>query len=401
MPARKLRLGGASYDLAWASPLAGRVTSDLILVAGGGGSGNTGVKNQVQVVRAKGQGEYELVTQFVTDSDGNQRFCCGICSGGWEGASLVGVALGTHCLVLSMEFDEAQNKATFTRLVEFEADFSEKDAGVNCCCITATSDLVTGGEDGVVRFWRLDKQQHHASATSVSNTFSCPGHSAPVMALGRHPSEPWVCSASKDGSCKMWNSKTGELLADILPVSDGSGNTGAKASLSKMQCRGCCFSADGSHLYTIQCGRIGSTILIMYALVPSKIETGGPGTTSFTAVPKKTAVANKSPSTRLVISGSGKYLAVGCSSGAVSVFHSETFVKVFSGLCHDDQPVLGLAFAPQDDSEPKHNNCVFVTCSVDSFFTSTTVYGSYAPGYLLLAVLLLILGILIHYLHYK
>lgn len=387
MPARKLRIGGASYDLAWARPLAGRANSDLILIAGGGGSGNTGVKNQVQVVRSKGQGEYELVTQFVTDSDGNQRFCCGICSGGWEGASLVGVALGTHCLVLSMEFDEAQSKASFTRLVEFEADFSKEDAGINCCCITPSSDVVTGGEDGVVRFWRLDKQQQHlpAGAALVSNTFCCSGHSAPIMALGSHPREAWVCSASKDGSCKIWDSKTGKLLADIVPISDGSGGSGAKASLTKMQCRGCCFSADGDYLYTIQCGRIGSTILIKYSLSLNSRQDAGD--TPLMAVAKKTTVASKSPSTRLVISGTGEYIAVGCSSGAVAVFDSETLAKVFSGPCHDDQPVLGLAFAPRDASDAERAMCVFVTCSVDSFMTSTAVHGSSVVAYLLIAVL--------------
>ena len=398
---RTIRLGGTSYDMAWA--WAGphdKNASNLILIAGGGGSGNTGIKNQVQVVKAKGKGDFELVTQFVTDHDGHQRFCCGICSGGWEGASIVGVALGTHCLVLSLRFDEAQNKASFTRLVEFAADFAENDAGVNCCCITTSSDIATGGEDGVVRFWRLSNQcaSSSASAPTVSATFECRGHAAPIMALQRHPSEPWVCSASKDGTCKIWNSQTGLLLADILAVSDGGANgaTGStkSSSLTKMQCRGCCFSADGTHLYTIQCGRVGSTILIKYLLIKGVKIDAAP---TMTAIAQKTVVANKNPSTRLVISDSGDCIAVGCSTGLVQVFDATTLAKLFSGACHDDQPVLGLAFAPQAFSEMERTRCLFVTCSVDNLFSHTSIYPPTSILLYLLILIVLIGILLIHW----
>ena len=70
-----------------------------------------------------------------------------------------------------------------------------------------------------------------------SKIYELQDHTAPVSALVEHPSEPWICSAGKDGSCKIWNLKLGTLLIDIPYLVDNIPNFDPKKM--KMECRGC------------------------------------------------------------------------------------------------------------------------------------------------------------------
>jgi len=359
--ARKLfwRLAAPSYDVDWLT-LSDKSRGDYALIAGGGGTGNTGVKNQVQVAAYSGKGEFEFLRSFETDSEGRQRFCSGVCHGVIDGVTVVCALLETDVLLLSVaqakgEEGQQQQSLEMSRLVEFKADFAEKEPSVNCACVTKEGRIVTGGEDSVVRVWSM--VGGNDSNCTINKLHECKGHSAPVMALGKHPREPWVCSASKDGTCKVWNTETQQLLLSIAPIDESSGVPSTAST--KLQCRGCCFSTDGSSLFTILCGRKGSTHLLKFS-----ISLGADKTLSYS--PQRAVVASKDPSTRLVLIDSGEKIAIGGSNGQVAVFDATTLSKVFSLVAHDDYPVTGLAFAPASIASADGMSCFLVTCSVDN-----------------------------------
>jgi WD40 repeat protein len=99
--------------------------------------------------------------------------------------------------------------------------------------------VVTGGDDHVVRTWIVedDAGEKKTQQWKTTKIFELKDHTAPITALSEHPSEPWICSSGKDGSCKIWNIKTGILLLDIPFLIDGI--KGFDPNKMKMECRGC------------------------------------------------------------------------------------------------------------------------------------------------------------------
>jgi hypothetical protein len=76
--ARFHRLEVPSFDLTWLN-----LTNfdEVALVAGGGGSFKSGVKNQIQIARVHDADKVTFVESFITDEDTKRRLCCGLACG--------------------------------------------------------------------------------------------------------------------------------------------------------------------------------------------------------------------------------------------------------------------------------------------------------------------------------
>ncbi len=133
----------------------------------------------------------------------------------------------------------------------------------NACLITSGGSIVSGGDDGVVRIWAVDNGETESEAWKVSKVFELKDHKGAVSALSEHPIENWICSAGKDGACKLWDLASGKLVSDIPCMVDGLAGVGSvNGKPPKIECRGCVFSIDGQFLYTIQSPRKGGAYLI-------------------------------------------------------------------------------------------------------------------------------------------
>jgi WD40 repeat protein len=131
---------------------------------------------------------------------------------------------------------------------------------LNTVLITSFGIVVTAGDDCTVRTWVTSsaspslppapetatpgkKSKTDKNTTTVvpgwiaTRVFELKDHSSPISALSEHPSEPWVCSAGKDGACKIWNIKMGTLLMNIPFLIEGIPNF--DPNKTKMECRGC------------------------------------------------------------------------------------------------------------------------------------------------------------------
>ena len=249
---RKSRLAVPAWDICWhTSP-----TTAHVFLPSGGGKARSGVFNQIQVAKEPGSELFSFLPGFKTDTDESKRLPSGICTGKIKNKSVVCLLMNDSCILMSVNFaaaaserskdgkkknDEIEECFTFTRLVEFKAGFgaTEDDSGVNCSCITASGHIVTGGEDGSVRLWEVSFEKGSGACT-VKQLSELKGRKGPVMALSLHPSEPWVGSASRDGSCMLWQLNDDECLS-IIPAMEGLAGKGSASSTkpSPLQCRGC------------------------------------------------------------------------------------------------------------------------------------------------------------------
>ena len=364
------RLQCPSYGLKWLTlTCENGERSELVLVAGGGGTLKTGVPNQLHVFKYIGSGDFDLLPAFDTD-----RFCSGVCHGVIGGKLVLCAQLESMCLLLSVSQASSKDSLSFKRLVDFTADKQ-----VTCCTI-ASGDLVTGGEDCVVRIWKLIDGENGTFSISTPREFK--GHSGEIMAVAKHPNENWICSASKDGTCKIWDVETAELLLEV-PSPDASSGIASSATI-KFECRGCVFSHDGAHLYTINNGGRGASHLIKFCVKSHEQEKK-----KLQSVPVKTVMAHKGPSSCLAISEGGELIAVGSMNGFAKVLHTDTLATELMRVCHDDYPVTDVCFAAEPVAKRENASCFIVTCSVDNRMAA--VVSRRRPIWLILFVFLLLL----------
>lgn len=395
------RIAVPSFDLAWLE-----CEEDVyVLIPGGGGSTKSGVKNQIQIAKvSKGGTAFEFIESFKTDTDDKTSLCSGIYCGTFQKQAVVCALLDSFCRVLSVEHNAVDGTITLVKKAEFVADKAAEEPSVNCCCITRENVVVTGGEDGTCRLWTLSKGKSSKDEWKAVPAGDLTGHTSPIMALSLHPTNPWVCSASKDGTCKVWNISTKSLLLDI-PHIDGLAGVGSNKLGKKptMECRGCCFSEDGEHLYTIQSARSGSTHLIKWVWEDEQKGTNekgangkgtnGKGTnkkSTMIAKPIKYIAAAKIPSTRLKINDSGTLLALGTCEGSTEVFDTRTLSKVKKFTCHA-LPVTGLGFCPSKIPLTAGKRALLVSCSADRIMAKMPINEPMS----LLTMLLVLLAILL------
>ena len=72
------RLNVPSFDLTWLNL---NENDQVALIAGGGGSFKSGVKNQIQIARIHDADKVTFLTSYITDEDTQRRLCCGLACG--------------------------------------------------------------------------------------------------------------------------------------------------------------------------------------------------------------------------------------------------------------------------------------------------------------------------------
>ena len=201
------RLAVPSFDLAWADLNDGKEC--LVLIPGGGGSTKSGVRNQIQVAKYDGPRGFALLKSFMTDVEEKSNFCSAISSGIIEGRAIVCAVVDDSCLIFESQRAD-DGGVDLSKRTEFKADFNKEFASVNCCMV-ASKHVLTGGEDHICRLWNISWESvGEDEVWNVKQVREMKGHAAPVMAIARHPTRPWVVTASKDGTCKIFDASNGQ-----------------------------------------------------------------------------------------------------------------------------------------------------------------------------------------------
>jgi WD40 repeat protein len=323
----------------------------------------------------------------LTDSDDKSSLCSGIHCGILQKQTVVCALLDDSCKLLVTEYSSKDSSIKFEKKAEFIADKAKAEPGVNCCCFTRESMMVTGGEDNTCRVWKVSTGKKPSDEWNTTLEGEMAGHTKPIMALSLHPLAPWVCSASKDGTCKIWNTSTKTLLLSIPYVDGlaGVGSANANKTAVQYECRGCCFSVDGKYLYTIQSARRGATHLIKWEL-----EQQGDKKKELVAVPYKYVQASKIPSTRLKLNDTGTLLALGTAEGEVVIFNADNLTKVSTKVCHD-LPVTGMGFAPSQLAVDIGKRALVVSCSADRLMATLQIADPMSALTMVLVIAALVL----------
>eukprot|EP00903_Cladosiphon_okamuranus_P012539 g11742.t1 len=349
------------FSVAWSeSTSADGNATPAVLSAGGGGAGNTGVGNKISLIAVKGgvsQPSHAITHEVETSPE-----TCN-CVAASDNGQLMAAAFGKTVRIY------ASNPSGFHPLAEVRADYADKESGVNSMAFVKRKAggsgetegsmlLATGGEDGVLRVWELRADVPtngndngvggKLPSISVDMVGECKGHTKPVTCVRFHPSAAVVLTASKDGTCRLWDWKRGSEAA-FLPTTSGLPPTAAAAKASVIMCRSCCFSPDKPDaIFSVQSGPRGSAYVTewRYTLRQDDAGTAGKGVL-YDVKPVKVSPASPHPATSLSVRGDGTRLAVGNVEGTVLVYRLPGFAKVMEYPAHD-LPVTGLGFAPRE-----------------------------------------------------
>eukprot|EP00752_Nemacystus_decipiens_P006396 g5761.t1 len=336
-------------------------SSPAILTAGGGGAGKTGVGNKISLIAIKGgtnQPSHAIAHEVETSPE-----TCN-CVAASENGQLMAAAFGKIVRVY------ASNPSGFHPLADVRADYAEKESGVNSMAFVQRKPgmsggngetegvtlLATGGEDGVLRVWELradtltdgsdDGDGERLPSISIDIIGECKGHAKPVTCVRFHRSAAVVLTASKDGTCRLWDWERGSEAA-LLPTTSGLPPTAAAAKAPAIMCRSCCFSPDKPDaIFSVQSGPRGSAYVTEWRYALRQDITGGEGLL-YDVKPVKVTLASPHPATSLSVRDDGTRLAVGNVEGTVLVYRLPGFAKVMEYPAHD-LPVTGLGFSPRE-----------------------------------------------------
>ncbi|CAM9543911.1 unnamed protein product, partial [Hapterophycus canaliculatus] len=324
-------------------------STPAVLTAGGGGAGNTGVGNKISLIAVKGgvsQPSHAIAHELETSPE-----TCN-CVASSDNGQLMAAAFGKNVRIY------ASNPSGFHQLAEVRADFAEKESGVNYMAFVdrkggeSSGDrgnrganggvtlLATGGEDGILRVWELRADTRGAwlsdvgeddqpPSLSVDLMRECKGHTKPVTCVRFHPSGSLILTASKDGTCRLWDCERG-LEAALLPTTSGLPPAAAAAKAPVIMCRSCCFSPDKSDaIFSVQSGPRGNAYVTEWRYSVRRNDSGDVGVLC-EVKPVKVSLVSPHPATSLTVRGDGTRLAVGNVEGTVLVYRLPGFAKVGS-----------------------------------------------------------------------
>lgn len=345
--------------------------SCVIVYVGGGGSSKTGIGNRLEVAELEAENRLSVLATLDTGTELGTALSAD--------GRLIAACFGAQLRLFRCEC--LKPMPVIEPLATVTADFEEKDASLNCCCLM-NSVVATGGEDGCLRLWRTDG----------SKLFDCGGddkHDEAITSVDFAPSGHVVCSSSKDNTCRLWSVATGRLLCvlDVAPLCPpppvGGGKKKRGLPPPKLNCRACCF-ADDATLFSVASFTRGPAYAHKWTLDVDQ-ELGGK--------PVATARASALPVSAAAIGPRKATLALGDVDGILRVLDLN-FAEVARAKLHD-LPITAISSGP-DSTSALIANSLF-SASADNKLGSIVLPDATQPGcpFCFLALLVALAAILL------
>lgn len=359
--------------------------TELLIVAGGGGSSRSGLSNKVSLVSLKSSRtddkeelktttknnlkssdnllnttvpvpvtknksqlnalfhltyEKDLVTNVALEPLNGSLLLCGL------GAETWAYWINSDC----------QN-ATFVGKVK--TDFLKDGPLQNCVAFHPTGkSFATGGEDGKVRVWKIperltniksDETIEEADSTAAVGETSefkklldCDAHTQYITTIDYNGDGTLLASTAKDGKCHIWSTETGKLFTSLVDANAAIPTADPKEKKAgKYVYRSCRFSKFGNMIVTLLTPTRGPSFLKIWSL---------PNTRMGHSTALGTLNLGRFPPCSMATSV--RYIAVGGSDGSVKVF--DYALKSIRQVDPAHQlPVTGIAFRPSMLAEEK------------------------------------------------
>ncbi|KAI9983617.1 hypothetical protein PInf_007682 [Phytophthora infestans] len=354
----------------------------LLAICGGGGSLKSGIKNTVDIYKLSDTDPTGFSKEITADT--GLELASGVAFS--HDGQLIAVSVSAGCWVYALNLKEK----TITLLVKFRTDFHDEDSSQSCARFVGNSTILTGGEDGVVRIWRLsrdpskpekaagsakaltvpDERDLHANvvteeqpklgdcvikgANMVTLTREYRGHSKRIRDIDVDLSHRnLVASSSEDQSCHLWR------LTEVTPICKFSKDDALDIALQRLPTKPIVgprkhvfrcvrFSNSGRRLYTMLTPARGDSILIKWK----------PGTIAqeseeqWTWVVEETAIAGEKPVASLCVSQDDRFVCAAAVTGEIKVFLTSTLRQyTIKSTMQHSFAITGMSFAPSADKQ--------------------------------------------------
>ncbi|XP_057314490.1 prolactin regulatory element-binding protein-like [Hydractinia symbiolongicarpus] len=327
------------------------INASMFVVAGGGGSAKTGVKNAVRVYKLVQNGKSYKADTICEVETGSRAVMNLHLS---PSRTVLAIGMDHLCQFYNIKCIEADGKEslslTATKSVDTVPVARGDDDGEYQKCVKFTPDqkhVITAASDGSCKIFKypsLEEKFHIKKA-----------HSDEIDEIDVHPNSKLFVSVSKESSAGLWR------------ISDGKKELELPFSLDKKdedfyRFRNCRFveSKDSDRVYLFSTN------------IPRKYSKGNPvnclvkwNTNKW--IPEQT-VFIKHTLSALNASGNGRYVGVGTADGSVLIYISWNMrhLKTISGV--HDIFVTGLSFIPENKElcESMKMDAGILSCSIDN-----------------------------------
>ncbi|RLN14259.1 hypothetical protein BBO99_00004861 [Phytophthora kernoviae] len=359
-------------------------------ICGGGGSLKSGIKNTVDIYQLSDTDPTGFTKEISADT--GLELASGVAFS--HDGQLIAVSVSAGCWVYTLDLEAK----TMTLLVKFRTDFAaEEESSQTCARFVGNSTILTGGEDGVVRVWRLnrdvsepdktvgtakalavpEKVDPHAKmetseqpklgdsaingANMVTLTREYRGHTKRIREIDVDVSHRnLVVSSSEDQSCHLWR------LTEVSPICKFSKDDALDIAFQRLptkppvgprkhQFRCVRFANSGRRLYTVLTPARGDSILIKWKpeTIAQENEDQWPW------VVEETAIAGDKPVASLCVSQDDRFVCAAAVSGEIKVFLASTLhlYKKKSTEQHTFA-ITGMSFVPSADKQAPHCHLV-------------------------------------------
>jgi WD40 repeat protein len=355
----------------------------FLLIPGGN---NENECKQVQICREISIGDgYEVIEKFDTIKKDIDIKSHGVICGYIKMNSVIAIlvegnirlyALGSsedNEIVIKEDKKELDDdlKLNTTILADFQADFSLNPL-INSCVLLPSGHIISGGDDGICRVWSVDvpSSDKRDDSWTIFKDEEWEDHSAPIVDMCNDAVSSFLCTASLDGTCNLYELDTGQNY--VMQCNDAMKIIPNNVDFlindkDKIQCKGCCFSEDGNNLYTIQCYESKNNTYLTkwsFELISSPLE--------FQINPINTMLVSESIGVKLCISENGRYISVGLVDGSIVILETISFKILFDKKVHESS-ITGLKFTPIAELAGTNSACIVVSCSHDKTLVTTYI----------------------------
>ena len=349
-------------------PILGVATLDnWLFLSGGGGSAKTGIKNTVDVYRIDTREDEKLFHKTMCLDTGTQ-LVTGLSIS--PDGTLMALSVAMSCWIFEID----RTEKTLQTVVKIRTDFSpQSDTEQSCVAFAGNATLLTGGQDGVVRIWKLFRDSD--TGLPNSSALQCPlgadvkdasrmtlpsignqythetnsimlmheyrGHTQRIRQIAVEPfTRNLIATSAEDQSCHLWR------LADIQRVHKFQPPPRLEIA-PRAQFRCLLFADHGQTLYTVMSPSRGTSHVLKWKPQdPIQIRDDVWPWHCTASLP----ISEASPVVTIAVSGSHRLLAVGSAAGEVSVLRCDT-MEVHKRCVGHDFAVTGLAFVAKTEAE--------------------------------------------------